>query len=77
MDKWDLYMEIYQLLKQGFSKVAVAKKLNISRTTLYHYLQRSRYRKPKRIYSDNGKIYRSDPLQSEGGWNDYVKQTAV
>ncbi|WP_236546348.1 helix-turn-helix domain-containing protein [Anoxybacillus sp. PDR2] len=41
MDKWEVYMEIYQLLKQGFSKVAVAKKLNISRTTLYHYLQRS------------------------------------
>ncbi|KIQ93602.1 Transposase [Anoxybacillus thermarum] len=41
MDKWEVYMEIYQLLKQGFSKSAVAKKLNISRTTLYHYLQRS------------------------------------
>ncbi|WP_375709695.1 helix-turn-helix domain-containing protein [Geobacillus subterraneus] len=29
-------MEIYQLLKQGFSKAAIAKKLNISRTTLYN-----------------------------------------
>ncbi|MGX1983233.1 helix-turn-helix domain-containing protein [Thermolongibacillus altinsuensis] len=34
-------MEIYQLLKQGFSKATIAKKLNISRTTLYNYLKRS------------------------------------
>ncbi|WP_311975626.1 MULTISPECIES: IS21 family transposase [Bacillales] len=41
MDKWEMYMEIYQLLKQGFSKTSVAKKLKISRTTLYNYLKRS------------------------------------
>lgn len=41
MDKWEVYMEIYQLLKQGFSKATIAKKLNISRTTLYNYLKRS------------------------------------
>jgi DNA invertase Pin-like site-specific DNA recombinase len=34
-------MEIYQLLKQGFSKSSVAKKLKISRTTLYNYLKLS------------------------------------
>lgn len=41
MDKWEVCMEIYQLLKQGFSKATIAKKLNISRTTLYNYLKRS------------------------------------
>ncbi len=38
VDKWEMYMEIQQLLKQGFSKVKVAKKLGISRTTVYRYL---------------------------------------
>jgi transposase len=41
VDKWEVYMEIYHLLKQGFSKTAVVKKLGISRTTLYNYLKRS------------------------------------
>jgi transposase len=39
--KWELYMEIYQLLKQGFRKSSVAKKLKISRTTLCNYLKLS------------------------------------
>jgi transposase len=34
-------MEIKQLLKQGFSKTKIAKKLGISRTTLYRYIERS------------------------------------
>nr|WP_268233838.1 helix-turn-helix domain-containing protein [Virgibacillus oceani] len=33
-----MYMEIKQLLKQGFSKVKVAEKLGISRVTVYRYL---------------------------------------
>ncbi|MFA8440091.1 IS21 family transposase [Pueribacillus sp. YX66] len=41
MDKWEMYMEIHQLLKQGFSKTKVAKKLGISRTTVYRYLKRN------------------------------------
>lgn len=32
-------MEIHQLLKQGFSKVQVAEKLDISRSTIYRYLE--------------------------------------
>src|SRR5699024_7490068 len=35
-----MYMEIHQLLKQGFSKTKVAKKLGISRSTLYRYIKR-------------------------------------
>lgn len=41
MDKWEVYMEINQLLKQGFSKTKVAKKLGISRSTIYRYLKRN------------------------------------
>ncbi|MFD2046391.1 IS21 family transposase [Ornithinibacillus salinisoli] len=41
MDKWQVYMEIDQLLKQGFSKSKVAEKLGISRPTLYRYLNRN------------------------------------
>src|SRR5690625_767688 len=40
-DKWEMYMEIQQLLKQGFSKVKVAEKLGISRPTVYRYLKRN------------------------------------
>ena len=40
VEKWKMYMEIHQLLKQGFSKVKVAEKLGISRTTVYRYLNR-------------------------------------
>lgn len=41
VDKWEMYMEIQQLLKQGFSKVKVAEKLSISRPTVYRYLKRN------------------------------------
>src|SRR5690625_6222769 len=36
-----MYMEIHQLLKQGFTKVQVAQKLDISRSTVYRYLDRN------------------------------------
>src|SRR5690625_473163 len=36
-----MYMEIHQLLNQGFNKTQVAKKLNISRTTVYRYLEKN------------------------------------
>ena len=41
MEKWEMYMEIHQLLKQGFSKVQVAEKLGISRSTIYRYAKRN------------------------------------
>lgn len=36
-----MYMEIHQLIKKGFSKTQVAKKLGISRSTVYRNLKRS------------------------------------
>ena len=41
VEKWEMYMEIHQLLKQGFNKVQVAAKLDISRSTVYRYLKRN------------------------------------
>ena len=41
VEKWEMYMEIHQLLKQGFSKTKIAEKLDISRTTVYRYLKRN------------------------------------
>ena len=40
VEKWKMYMEIHQLLKQGFSKVKIAEKLDIARSTVYRYLER-------------------------------------
>lgn len=41
MEKWKVYMEIYQLKQQGFKIRRIAKKLGISRTTVYKYLDKS------------------------------------
>ncbi|WP_456273189.1 IS21 family transposase [Bacillus sp. AK031] len=41
MDKWEMYMEIQQLLKKGFSKTKVADKLGVSRATVYRHLKKS------------------------------------
>lgn len=41
VEKWKMYMEIHQLLQQGFSKTKIAKRLGISRTTVYRYIKRN------------------------------------
>ncbi|MBB6454553.1 transposase [Salirhabdus euzebyi] len=41
MDKWEMYMEIQQLIKQGFSKSKVAEKLGVSRSTVHRHLRKS------------------------------------
>lgn len=41
VDKWEVYMEIQQLIKQGFSKLKVAEKLGVSRSTVYCHLRRT------------------------------------
>src|SRR5690625_4340340 len=46
VDKFEVYIKIRQLLELGFTKTAVAKKLGISRPTLYRYLKKS----PKEMY---------------------------
>ncbi len=41
VDKFEVYTKIRQYLDQGFSKAAVARKLGISRPTLYRYLKKN------------------------------------
>ncbi|WP_084034787.1 helix-turn-helix domain-containing protein [Anaerobacillus alkalilacustris] len=41
MEKWLKYVEIKRMLEQGYSKAKVAEKFNISRGTLYKYLNMS------------------------------------
>lgn len=38
MDKWQVYMSIHQLKQKGFKVTQIARKLGISRTTVYEYL---------------------------------------
>ncbi|GAA0464202.1 helix-turn-helix domain-containing protein [Alkalibacillus silvisoli] len=41
MEKWIMFMEIYQMKKQGFKIRRIARKLGVSRTTVYKYLEKS------------------------------------
>ena len=41
VETWKVYMEIYQLKQEGFKIRRIARKLGISRTTVYKYLEKS------------------------------------
>ncbi|WP_411954809.1 IS21 family transposase [Alkalibacillus sp. S2W] len=41
MEKWLMYTEIYQMKQQGFKIRRIAKKIGVSRTTVYKYLEKS------------------------------------
>ncbi|MFD2658613.1 IS21 family transposase [Gracilibacillus thailandensis] len=41
MEKWKMYMDIYQMKQQGFKIRRIARKLGVSRTTVYKYLEKS------------------------------------
>ncbi len=41
MEKWKVYMQIQQLVSQGFRVRRIAEKLQISRNTVYQYLKRN------------------------------------
>ncbi|WP_153004934.1 helix-turn-helix domain-containing protein, partial [Oceanobacillus picturae] len=40
MSKLEIILEVHQLKKQGFKIAAIARKCNLSRTTVYDYLER-------------------------------------
>ncbi|UCZ54862.1 IS21 family transposase [Bacillus shivajii] len=63
MDKWEMYMEIQQLLKQGFSKVKVAQKLGVSRTTVYSYLKKSPSDMHEWMLQQKGRAKKLDPYK--------------
>ena len=56
-------MNIRQLLDQGFSKAAVAKKLGISRPTLYRYLKKEPREMVDWIESTKNKRKKLDPYK--------------
>src|SRR5690625_5194941 len=64
VEKWKMYMEIHQLLQQGFSKVKVAEKLGISRTTVYRYLNRDPDMMSKWVKKTKVRKKKLDPKQS-------------
>lgn len=39
VDKWEVYMNIKQLVEQGFKVSNIARNLEVSRTTMYKYLE--------------------------------------
>lgn len=58
-----MYMEIQQLLNQGFSKVKVADKLGISRTTVYRYLKRKPEDMAKWMKDSKKRAKKLDPYE--------------
>jgi transposase len=58
-----MYMEIQQLIKQGFSKTKVAKKLGVSRSTVYRNLKRSPSETAIWIDSLNERSKKLDPYK--------------
>lgn len=58
-----MYMEIQQLIKQGFSKSKVASKLGISRTTVHRHLKRSPSETAEWVESIQSRKKKLDPYK--------------
>ena len=65
VDKFEVYMKIQQLLEQGFTKTAAAKKLGISRPTLYRYLKKSPKEMAEWIDASKTRAKKLDPYKEE------------
>jgi transposase len=63
VDKWEMYMEIQQLLKQGFSQTKVAEKLGISRSTVHRYLKKSPSEMAEWVETMKSKKRKLDPYK--------------
>lgn len=63
MDKFEVYIQIRQLLEQGFTKTSIAKKLGISRPTLYRYLDKSPKEMAEWIDSTKTRKKKLDPYK--------------
>jgi len=61
--KWEMYMQINQLLSQGFSKVKVAEKLGINRSTIYRYIERNPEIMAKWVKSSKRRKRKLDPYK--------------
>ncbi len=62
MDKFEVYIQIRQSLEQGFTKT-IAKKLGISRPTLYRYLEKSPKEMAEWIDSTKTRKKKLDPYK--------------
>lgn len=65
MDKWKLYMDIRQLHEQGFKIAQIARKLGISRTTVYEYLGRDPDEMAVWVASTRERAKKLDPYHNE------------
>lgn len=65
VDKFEVYVNIRQLLEQGFSKTAIANKLGISRPTLYRYLKKSPREMADWIDSTKTRAKKLDPYKDK------------
>lgn len=63
MEIWKVYMEIYQLKQQGFKVRRIARKLGISRTTVYKYLEKSPEEMSAWIASTKTRYKKLDPYE--------------
>ena len=63
MDKFEVYIQIRQLLEQGFTKTSIAKKLGISRPTLYRYMEKSPKEMAEWIDSNKTRKKKLDPYK--------------
>lgn len=63
VDKWEMYMEIHQLIKKGFSKTKVAEKLGISRSTVHRYLKKNPSDMSKWVDSIQTRTKKLDPYK--------------
>ncbi|MDQ0414998.1 helix-turn-helix domain-containing protein, partial [Mesobacillus stamsii] len=58
-----MYMEIYQLKQQGFKIRRIARKLGISRTTVYKYLEKSPEEMSGWMASTKTRVKKLDPYE--------------
>nr|WP_240510223.1 IS21 family transposase [Virgibacillus profundi] len=63
MEKWQVYMEIYQLKQRGFKIRRIAKKLGISRTMVYKYLDKSPEEMSEWMASTKTRSKKLDPYE--------------
>ncbi len=63
VEKLLLFVEIHQLKKQGFKVAAIAKKLEISRNTVYKYLDMTLEEASEWILSSGSRSKKLDPYR--------------
>lgn len=61
--KWHMYMDIYRLKQQGFKIRRIARKLGISRTTIYKYLDKSPEDMSEWLASTKTRSKKLDPFE--------------